>query len=400
MKDKVGKRTRETGKAWRRYEAQSRRLVKELAQKELPTYWWLEVWRFIERRRQRVREYVRSEYGFELQRPEWLERLLVREQRRGASRDQIAALIHVYAPNLPVDPHLAFERFGSERDRDRFRAGCWSYTLYNGTRWHIQEACSSVLSAEGVGELELPLPPLPLKTTRALNQAVVNVLDRVSHGTVALAGDIMQLSPLSKEAEAAAYALAGFVNASLSGSKNRRRNIALSKAEQLDFLAGCVKLAWEKRLPDEPIYHGTGDNSLISRVDGMLEELGNEADALPKLDDNVAKPRRAVRDLGNMPPDEMLHLREPDADSIDVHEPGQREMSEFEAREEAARQKLDALEQAAELSSRETELWHRLREGMEYAEIAAELKMTMTNFYVTKHNAEKKIKGAEEAAGF
>jgi DNA-binding CsgD family transcriptional regulator len=248
--------------------------------------------------------------------------------------------------------------------------------------------------------LELPLPLLPLKTTRALNQTVVDVLARIPYGAVALAGDIMQLSPLPKENEAAAYALAGFINASLSGSKNRRRNHALSEDEQLDFLAGCVQLAWGERPPEEPIYHGTGDRNLVSRVDGMLEKLGNEAAALSKVDNSVAKPRRAVRELENMPPDEVLCARERDADFIDIHEPAQREMSEFEGREEAARQKYDALEQAAELSPREAEVWHRLRGGMEFAEIAAELKMTMANLYVTKHNAEKKIKGAENASGF
>jgi hypothetical protein len=152
----------------------------------------------MERRRQQARKYVRSEYGFELQHPTWLERLLVQERRRGASQKQIAALILAFAPNPVVDQHQAFERCGSERDRDRFRAGCLSYTLYNGLRWHIQEACSAVLSTEGIQELELPLPPLPSETTRALNQTVLEILDSIPYGIAALAGDLWRCLPCPK----------------------------------------------------------------------------------------------------------------------------------------------------------------------------------------------------------
>ena len=134
MENKTRKRTQKAGEVWSRFEAEMRQLVGDLAQEELPPDWWHGVWCFMERRRQQARDYVRSEYGLELQHPTWLERLLVRERRRGASQKQIAALILAFAPNPVVGPQQAFERFGSERYRDRFRAGCLSYTLYNGLR--------------------------------------------------------------------------------------------------------------------------------------------------------------------------------------------------------------------------------------------------------------------------
>ena len=377
MEDKGRKRTREAGEAWRRFEAQVQQLVGDLAKEELPANWWHEVWRFMERRRRRARKYIRSEYGIEVQRPEWLERLLVRERRRGASQKQIVALILAFAPNPVVDPHRAFERFGSERHRDRLRAGCWSYTLYDGVRRHIQEACSAVLAAEGIEELELPLPPLPPKTTQALNQAVLDILTDIPYGAAALAGDVARLSPVPKEAEAAAFALAGFVDAHISRSRSYRHNKALEHGGQLDSLPASAAQAWEERPPDEPIYRHPrkqGKN-LISRVEGKLSGLGDES---------AEKPEQVA---GHLDP------------QLDIPPPEQ-----FSAREAAARQQLNALKEKAKLAGAgltEREDWvlelHKIQ-GYTHAEIATLLKLSEGTSQAALKMGMKKLRRAASYA--
>jgi hypothetical protein len=71
---------------------------------------------------------------------------------------------------------------------------------------------------------------------------------------------------------------------------------------------------------------------------------------------------------------------------------------DFELRE-TARQQLDALEQEAGFSPQQTEVWRRLREGKEIAEIAAELGIPKKQVSVVAHNARKRAGKARKAAG-
>jgi DNA-binding CsgD family transcriptional regulator len=86
------------------------------------------------------------------------------------------------------------------------------------------------------------------------------------------------------------------------------------------------------------------------------------------------------------------------AESIEVAE-GTDELSEFERREEA-RQKLDALEQKAKLSKQQTEIWHRLKRGMEIAEIAGELEIPKKQVSTQKARIKRKMQKVRIAVGF
>lgn len=64
------------------------------------------------------------------------------------------------------------------------------------------------------------------------------------------------------------------------------------------------------------------------------------------------------------------------------------------------RQQLDHLQEVANLSPQQNEIFNRVRRGMEIKEIAAELGISENQVSVQKHNAMKKLSQAREAAGF
>jgi len=78
---------------------------------------------------------------------------------------------------------------------------------------------------------------------------------------------------------------------------------------------------------------------------------------------------------------------------------GTDELSEFERREEA-RQKLDALEQKAKLSKQQTEIWYRLKRGMEIAEIAGELEIPKKQVSTQNARIKHKMQKVRIAVGF
>jgi chromatin segregation and condensation protein Rec8/ScpA/Scc1 (kleisin family) len=88
----------------------------------------------------------------------------------------------------------------------------------------------------------------------------------------------------AKEAEAATFSFSGFVAEQISRDPGHRHNKALISSEQLDFLPGSVREAWEERPPEEPIYRNPrkrGTN-LVSRVETLLAKLGDEAAEKPE----------------------------------------------------------------------------------------------------------------------
>jgi hypothetical protein len=64
--------------------------------------------------------------------------------------------------------------------------------------------------------------------------------------------------------------------------------------------------------------------------------------------------------------------------------------NDFELRE-LAREQLDTLEEAAQLSPQQTEVWRRLRMGMGIEQIGAELDIPKTQVSVVKHEAMRKL---------
>jgi len=60
---------------------------------------------------------------------------------------------------------------------------------------------------------------------------------------------------------------------------------------------------------------------------------------------------------------------------------------------------LDALEQRAELSKREWQVYRRFRQGMQPEAIAADLGITRNNVYQIKRNALRKLEAARMSAG-
>jgi DNA-binding NarL/FixJ family response regulator len=122
----------------------------------------------------------------------------------------------------------------------------------------------------------------------------------------------------------------------------------------------------------ETVLAGGKYRAFTQRVARALERTGNEDNSLA---------RRGKRSpLGDM------------TETAD-------DVLEFERREEA-RQKLDALEQEAKLSKQQTEIWRRLRRGMEIAEIAAELDIPKRQVSTQKKRIKRKVQKVRAAAGF
>ena len=122
----------------------------------------------------------------------------------------------------------------------------------------------------------------------------------------------------------------------------------------------------------EAILVGNTYREFVQRVARALERTGNEDNSLA---------RRGKRSpLGDM------------TETAD-------DILEFERREEA-RQKLDALEQEAKFSKQQTEIWRRLRRGMEIAEIAAELDIPKRQVSTQKKRIKRKVQKVRAAAGF
>jgi hypothetical protein len=180
-------------------------------------------------------------------------------------------------------------------------------------------------------------------------QAALRAFFRVLKHTPALFGCDIGLDEDHEAMRFRAMAsLVGFVDSKLSNTAYRRRNRTLNRGEQSESLAASVRLAWEERLPEEPVYPGTGENNLVSRVDKLLEMLGSEADGLSKLDDNVDNPRRRVRTLTPLPPEEM-----------DVTGQEDQGIAEFERRETLLQQlrQLEGWVEAAKFSEREAQVY-------------------------------------------
>ncbi len=377
---------------WERFGRPSREAVESLAHREHPPNYWRESWRAINEARERARRRLIEEYGFDPQTPDWLQRLLNEELRRGATDEAYLVLRVGLGPSPVVDP----ERFGTaaqrtRKQRDRFRAARWTYRLWNGIRWSMLETIESILPPE-----PKKLSPEQLREkARALNVEIARIEAQVPYAIPAMLGHYMR-SPDPEEAEAAAIGLAGIVDSFFSKTTHRKRNRALSETEQLDFLPGSVRLAWEEQPPEEYIYPGTGETNFISRVEGMLAALGNEADALDDpdrkrrdADEPVNRPQKLVRKLEYLPREDALLEREeldaPRAAEVDL-----------ETREEAERQ-LAALRERYGMTPQQAAVWW-LKEGQGkgYEEIAARLEITREHARVQYHNAKQRY----EAAGF
>ena len=170
--------------------------------------------------------------------------------------------------------------------------------------------------------------------------------------------------------EMSAKGVAGFVAANSSLTGNRRYGIVLReiRADFFEELLPAVLLAWDEMQPGEPLQSGSGETNLVSRTQGQLEKLGSEAAEKQRIHEQFDEATRPGQDDGLL--------------------------KEFELMET-----MRLLEQEARLSQQEAEVWQRHRQGMEDAEIAAELKITANNAYVAKHNATKKLIEARKAAG-
>jgi RNA polymerase sigma factor (sigma-70 family) len=107
----------------------------------------------------------------------------------------------------------------------------------------------------------------------------------------------------------------------------------------------------------------------LTQVARALENLGDESTSRPGK-------------LTSLPSDEGLRA------------PEDEQMTELERKE-----MLDALEQEADLSPQQAEVWQRLRRGMEIKAISSELGISENSVSVQKHNALKKLKEAKRAVG-
>jgi DNA-binding NarL/FixJ family response regulator len=75
------------------------------------------------------------------------------------------------------------------------------------------------------------------------------------------------------------------------------------------------------------------------------------------------------------------------------------DLSDFERRE-VARQQLDSLEKSVTLSKQQAEIWQRLRQGLEIAEIASELEIPRNQVSKQKARIKRKMQKARKAVGF
>jgi DNA-binding CsgD family transcriptional regulator len=190
------------------------------------------------------------------------------------------------------------------------------------------------------------------------------------HELVSLTAPPDTLSPTVRAAVAAM--LTGQTEAMISLSENKRLSAVLgeqgdAREKLLEELPGAVMEEWGT---SEAILSGEKYREFVQRVARALERTGNESNSLAR--------RGKLSPLG------------------DVTEAAD-EISEFE-REEEARQRLDALEQKAKLSTQQAEIWRRLRRGMEIAEIAAELGISRNQVSSQKKRIKRKV--GDAAAGF
>jgi DNA-binding CsgD family transcriptional regulator len=179
--------------------------------------------------------------------------------------------------------------------------------------------------------------------------------------------------------EISTITVAGWVGAHISFTKNTRVEAALSENTDGSRGANFAKLieeelvpatliAWDELRPGEPLRPGSGKANLVSRVEGWLQKIGSEA----------AEKQRAYEEL----------------DEVTGHSGTDQLLEDFERMETVRR-----LEEMAGLSLGEAAVWHRVRCGMEIAQIAEELEITENNVYVKKHNAIKKLGEARRASG-
>jgi hypothetical protein len=137
-------------------------------------------------------------------------------------------------------------------------------------------------------------------------------------------------------------------------------------------LPGAIAEAWRSTNPEEPIRStGDGTMSLVRRIGKILEDEGGQGAKEPGL---VA--------------DEPVEEFSLDAATFEV-----------EAREEAARQEIDMLEEAAELKGQVAAVWKGVRDRLSPEEIAEELGISRNQVYVQKHDAIKRLREARKAAG-
>ncbi len=178
--------------------------------------------------------------------------------------------------------------------------------------------------------------------------------------------------------ELVAAILTGQVEEKISLSRNKRLKATLSeqggdaRAELQKLLPAAVMEEWKpagSEVPSAGKYR-----EIRSRIARNLERSGNESGYLERL--------------GKLSSSESSEVAE-DTDDL----------SDFERREEA-RQQLDSLEKNVTLSKQQAEIWQRLRQGMEIAEIASELEIPRNQVSKQKARIKRKMQKVRTAVGF
>lgn len=177
--------------------------------------------------------------------------------------------------------------------------------------------------------------------------------------------------------ELVAAILTGQVEEKISLSQNKRLKATLREQ------GGNARTELQKMLPAAVIEEWAAAGSELpadkhrefrSRIARNLERSGIESSYLERL--------------GKL---SSLESREVAEDTNDL--------SNFERREEA-RQQLDSLEKSVTLSKQQAEIWQRLRQGMEIAEIASELEIPRNQVSKQKARIKGKMQKARTAVGF
>ena len=234
----------------------------------------------------------------------------------------------------------------------------------------------------------------PRLTAEAVCEAFLKAVERQLYRVVLNFHELQKALPAEEfPAEELAKVLSGIVatRMSLEGKNAHvRLRAAIDELRERSEYKSAKRERLEQLLKELPsqvldVWYGTahpmGDLSEIrTKAAHRVAGLGSEASSKPE---NVAgAPVEEAPEQGT----------DKDKDPLGL--------GDWAAREEAARQWLDELEQAAKLSPQQKEVWwRRRRKKMEIGEIAAELNISENHVSVQLHYANEKLRKAGEAAG-
>jgi DNA-binding CsgD family transcriptional regulator len=284
---------------------------------------------------------------------------------------------HMQVVNTDGDDHLVGIKNAPVGKSSLLEEWIFLYAVQQHARWELSYRVMIERSVKALDELEGWHWSDDRKRYWASLAALEGFIlaQRMTDDLMSLTIQPESIDPRHRELVAAI--LTGQVEEKISLSQNKRLKATLreqggnAQTELQKMLPAAVMEEWGRAESELLAGKHSGFRSRITR---NLERSGIES--------------RYLERLGKLSSSESSEVAE-DTDDL----------SNFERREEA-RQQLDSLEKSVTLSKQQAEIWQRLRQGMEIAEIASELEIPRQQVSTQKARIKRKMQKVRTTVGF